>query len=77
LHRELSIDAITIEEREAEEYDEIKVMENIVKKGENTIKEHLDHLKDHGETELYDQAVKYLKDHDLEYSSIKGKKRSS
>ncbi len=67
------LDAITIEEREAEEYDEIKVMENIVKKGENTIKEHLDHLKDHGETELYNQAIKYLHDHDLDIPQLKEK----
>lgn len=35
--------AITIEEREAKEYDERKVMENIVKQGENVIRAHLEH----------------------------------
>src|SRR5210317_1018265 len=42
--------AIEIEERDAEAYDEKKVMENIVKQGKNVIKAHLEHLKDHGET---------------------------
>lgn len=42
--------AITTEERVAEAYDEERVMrENIVPKGENTIRAHLAHLRDHGE----------------------------
>lgn len=54
--------AITIEEREAEPYDEKKVMENIVKQGKNVIKAHLEHLKEHGETEYLRQAVNLLKE---------------
>lgn len=42
------VGAITIEERKAEPYDEAKVMENIIKAGQNTIKAHLKHLNDHG-----------------------------
>ena len=57
--------AITIEEREAEPYNEAKVMENIVKQGENTIRAHLKHLKDHNETDLLKQAVDYLKQHSI------------
>lgn len=53
--------AITIEEREAVPYDEKKVMENIVKHGRNTTIAHLKHLKDHGETGYYKEAVEYLK----------------
>lgn len=53
--------AITVIQREAEEYDESRVMENIIPKGENTIKAHLKHLKDHGQTEYYNQAVEVLK----------------
>lgn len=53
-------DAITIEEREAEPYDEAKVMGNIVKQGENTIIAHLRHLEDHGETEYLEEAEKFL-----------------
>ncbi len=54
-------DAITIEEREAEPYDEKKVMENIAAKGENTIRAHLKHLLEHGEREYFKQAVKVLR----------------
>lgn len=55
--------AITIENREAEPYDEKRVMENIVRKGENTIKAHLKHLDAHNEIELYKEAVRYLEEH--------------
>jgi len=43
--------AITVEERETESYDEEKVMANIIRKGEGAVKEHLAHLKAHGEEE--------------------------
>ncbi|MCF7792502.1 MAG: 4Fe-4S binding protein [Candidatus Cloacimonetes bacterium] len=53
--------AINTIEREAEAYDEARVMEeNIIPKGKNTIKAHLKHLKDHGETEYFEQAVAIL-----------------
>ena len=55
--------AIVIEEREAEKYDERKVMANIVTHGKNTIKAHLLHLKGHGETALLREAVEYLAEH--------------
>ncbi|MCL4378256.1 MAG: 4Fe-4S binding protein [Actinobacteria bacterium] len=54
--------AITIEEREAEPYDEVKVMANIVKQGKNVIKAHLEHLKNHNQSDYLDQAVNYLKE---------------
>lgn len=53
-------DAITIEKREAEPYDENRVMKNIVAAGPDVIAAHLTHLKSHGQTEYYDQAVEYL-----------------
>ena len=49
--------AIEIEEREAEPYDEKKVMENIIKGGENVIKAHLSHLKEHGQDDYLRQAI--------------------
>jgi len=52
--------AITTVEREAEPYDEAKVMENIIKAGANTIKAHLKHLKDHDQNEYFEQAVVIL-----------------
>ena len=59
-------DAISIIEREAEPYDEVRVMENIVKQGENTIKAHLEHLKNHGETGFLKQATDYLEENGFE-----------
>lgn len=61
--------AITVEEREAEPYDESKVMANIVRQGENTIKAHLSHLRDHGEDELFREALAYLIENDIEIPS--------
>jgi ferredoxin len=58
--------AISVENREAEPYDEARVMENIVKQGKNTIKAHLKHLKDHGETDLLKQATDYLEENGIE-----------
>ena len=59
-------DAISVIKREAEPYDEVKVMENIVKQGENTIKAHLEHLKNHGETGFLKQATDYLEENGIE-----------
>jgi len=59
-------DAISIIKREAEPYDEVKVMINIVKQGENTIKAHLEHLKNHGETVFLKQATDYLEENGIE-----------
>jgi len=55
--------AITIEKREAEPYDETKVMEIMVKKGQNTVIAHMQHLKEHNETDFLKEAVGYLNNH--------------
>ena len=52
--------AISVEEREAEPYDEYRVMENIVPQGNPVVLAHLNHLKDHHETELLSQAIEFL-----------------
>ena len=57
-------DAMTIEKREAEPYDEIKVMEIMVDKGINTVVAHLKHLKEHNETAFLKQAVTWLKENE-------------
>ncbi|MFH1587493.1 MAG: 4Fe-4S binding protein [Candidatus Diapherotrites archaeon] len=54
--------AITIVEREAEAYDERKVMEKISKQGRNVVKAHLQHLKDHKQEDLFWEAVNYLEE---------------
>ena len=58
--------AITTEERDAEEYDEKKVMKNIARAGKNTIIAHLKHLKDHGETGFLKEALEFLEEREIE-----------
>ena len=58
--------AITTETREAEPYDESKVMENIVRCGPNVIRAHLAHLRDHKQDEYFREALAYLVDRDIE-----------
>lgn len=60
------VEAISIEEREAEPYDERKVMENIIKQGSNVIKAHLEHLREHEEEKLLNDALKVLKEKSIE-----------
>ena len=55
--------AISIEKREAEPYNEIKVMEIMVEKGFNTVVAHLKHLKEHNETDYLKTGVGFLKEH--------------
>ncbi len=61
--------AMTVEERVAEPYDEARVMENIVKAGPNTIAAHLKHLQDHGACDYYNEALAYLKQHNISLPS--------
>ena len=49
--------AIIIEEREAESYDEKRVMENVVKQGPGVILAHLQHLREHNEAEYLTAGV--------------------
>ena len=58
--------AIATETREAEPYDESKVMENIARCGPNVIKAHLAHLRDHKQDEYFREALAYLVDRDIE-----------
>lgn len=72
--------AIEIENREAEAYDEIRVLGEILKKGRNTVIAHLAHLQDHGELGFLKQAIEYLQsvkdelDFDLEEVLLKNDK---
>ena len=58
--------AIYVEKREAEEYDERKVMENIIKQGKNTIKAHLEHLENHGADKYIKEAKDFLKERGID-----------
>jgi ferredoxin len=57
--------AILIEEREAEPYDELKVLQNIIPQGRNVIQAHVSHLRNHGQTEYLQQALSYLRKRDI------------
>ncbi len=58
--------AIYVEKREAEPYDEEKVLENIMPQGINTLMAHLNHLKDHNATEYLNRAKEILGEMDFE-----------
>lgn len=58
--------AITVEEREAEPYDERKVMENVMRQGPGVIRAHLEHLQEHGEEEFLAQALACLEEKGLD-----------
>ncbi len=60
--------AITIERREAEPYDEPKVMAEMIGKGFNTVVAHLRHLKEHNETQFLKQGMGYLIQHEAKLS---------
>lgn len=57
--------AISLEEREAEAYNEEAVMERIAPKGDKVILAHLKHLQDQGETGFMNQGIDYLKKHNI------------
>jgi NAD-dependent dihydropyrimidine dehydrogenase PreA subunit len=58
-------DAISVEEREAEPYDELKVLANMIPQGRGVLRAHLKHLKDHGQSEFLQQAILYLRQHEI------------
>ena len=63
--------AIVIEEREAEVYNERKVMENVIKQGKNVIKAHLEHLREHHQHQYLKEAMDFLKERNIEVPSSK------
>lgn len=69
-------DAITIEKREAQKYDERRVMKNIVKQGANVISAHLKHLREHRQDEYLNQAMEFLKEKNINIPDEGGKNMS-
>lgn len=63
--KDCPVGAITIEEREAEAYNEKIVVERIIKGGEDVIKAHLKHLYEHMQTEYLNQAIEELKSRNI------------
>jgi ferredoxin len=54
--------AITVIEREAEEYDERQVIHNVMAQGDQVVRQHLQHLREHGETHYLNEALTILKE---------------
>ncbi|MCF7890673.1 4Fe-4S binding protein [Candidatus Bipolaricaulota bacterium] len=60
--------AITIEEREAQPYNEEAVAKKMLQKGDDVLEAHLEHLKEHGQSELLIEALDYLGDRETNLS---------
>ena len=74
---ECPLGAMKVVEREAEPYDEKTVMlKGIIPHGENTIKAHLKHLKEHNETEFLEIAINTLKENNIEVPDLEEKPKS-
>ncbi|MEX2680246.1 MAG: ATP-binding protein [Candidatus Sigynarchaeota archaeon] len=69
--------AISVEKREAEPYDERKVIANIVEQGPNTIKAHLKHLDEHKQVKYLSQALDYLKEKGIAIPDYKQKEAAA
>lgn len=65
------VGAIVTEERDAEPYNEYKVMDNVVKGGVNVIKAHLKHLNDHDQLDFLAQAIDYLENKNMPVPNFK------
>lgn len=53
--------AITIEKREADAYDEVATISNMIHSGKATVFAHLKHLQDHNETGYLNQALSFIR----------------
>lgn len=69
--------AIEIERRDAKPYDEVETIKNIIPHGENTIRAHLEHLEEHGETKFLKQAVEFLKEEGVKIKKKEKAKEST
>lgn len=63
--------AMTVEQRDAEAYDERKVMTNIVRQGMNVVAAHLKHLDDHGQTAYLEEGLDYLREQGIDIPDYK------
>jgi ferredoxin len=57
--------AMTLVEREAQPYEERRVMAGIAQQGANTIRAHLEHLDTHGEKGFLSEALAYLRENGI------------
>ena len=68
--------AITVEVREAAPYDERVTIANILPQGANTLRAHLKHLHDHGQTTFLSHALAYLAERQIPVPDYKEKPMS-
>jgi NAD-dependent dihydropyrimidine dehydrogenase PreA subunit len=64
-------DAIAVEEREAAPYDEREVIANIARQGPAVLQAHLQHLRDHHQTEYLQQAMNFLTENQIPLATPK------
>jgi ferredoxin len=57
--------ALTVERREAEAYDEARVMKSMLEMGANTIVAHLEHLREHNERENIEVALDVISENEF------------
>ena len=63
--------AITVETREAAPYDERLTLDNLIPQGANTLKAHLRHLHEHGQTTYLQQALACLQERHIPVPDFK------
>jgi hypothetical protein len=54
--------AMTIEKREAEPYDEVKVLKKLIKQGPKVVQAHIDHLAEHKQEQYLSEALEFIED---------------
>lgn len=62
------VGAITIEKREAQDYNEIEVMKRVTKEGKNVVVAHLRHLDEHNEVAYLRQGIEFLQQNEGAFS---------
>jgi len=60
------VGAITVERRPAQPYSEVAALQGMLDKGANTVRAHLQHLRDHNQSAYVQQALDYLREHKAE-----------
>jgi ferredoxin len=68
--------AISIIKRDAQEYDETKVMRNIVTQGNNVIRAHLEHLRQHKQEKYLKEAEHFLKEQKIDLCQHAGPQKA-
>ena len=68
--------AMTVEKRDAEPYDEKKVMAKLVNQGPNVVKAHIEHLKEHKQETYLSEALEFIEENGYELTEEQSAKES-